>query len=157
MIEEENKVHYVFIKEFNTFMYNQTLHHGRKHFCRFCLQSFNTAQILERRIDDCFKINGKKMVKMAKNWETVKFKNYTRKIKSPFMIYADFESTLVLENNEKQNPDEYYTNKYQNHVGCNFGYKLVCVDDQFSKSFKLYLGQDAVHKFITSMIKGSKY
>ena len=81
MIEEENKVHYVFIKEFNTFMYNQTLHHDRKHFCRFCLQSFNTAQILERRIDDCFKINGKKMVKMAKNWETVKFKNYTRKIK----------------------------------------------------------------------------
>ena len=52
------------------------------------------------------------------------------------MIYADFESILVTENNEKQNPDESYTNKYQNYVDCSVGYKLVCVDDQFSKFFK---------------------
>ena len=35
-----------------------------------------------------------------------KFKNYMRKIISPFMVYADFESILVQENNGKQNPDE---------------------------------------------------
>ena len=29
------------------------------------------------------------------------------------MIYADFESSLVSEDNEKQNPEESYTNKYQ--------------------------------------------
>ena len=28
--------------------------------------------------------------------------------------------------------DDTYTSKYQNRVGCSFGYKLVCVDDQFS-------------------------
>ena len=28
--------------------------------------------------------------------EYVKFKNYERKIKSPFMIYASFESIMVL-------------------------------------------------------------
>ena len=33
---------------------------------------------------------------MAKKGKTVTFKNYTRKIKSPFTIYADFESILVL-------------------------------------------------------------
>ena len=32
-------------------------------------------------------------------------KNYERKVKSPFMIYADFESILVPEDNGKQNPD----------------------------------------------------
>ena len=31
-------------------------------------------------------------------------KNYERKIKSLFMIYADFESILVPEDNGKQNP-----------------------------------------------------
>ena len=40
------------------------------------------------------------------------------------MIYADFESILVPETNEKQNPDESYTNKYQNHVACSYSYKL---------------------------------
>ena len=29
---------------------------------------------------------------MSKKYECVKFRNYERKIKSPFMIYADFES-----------------------------------------------------------------
>ena len=29
------------------------------------------------------------------------------------MIYADFELILVSEDNEKKNPNESYTNKYQ--------------------------------------------
>ena len=33
----------------------------------------------------------------------------------------------------------FYTNKYQNHVGYSFRYKLLRVDDQFSKSFESYL------------------
>ena len=63
------------------------------------------------------------MIKMAKKDETVELKHYTRKVKSPFITCADFEIILLTENNRKQNPDEPYTNKYQNHVGCSFGYK----------------------------------
>ena len=43
---------------------------------------------------------------MHKKGEYVKFKNYERKIKSPFIIYADFGSILVPENNGNQNPEE---------------------------------------------------
>ena len=32
LIEEEGKKHYVLIKDFSTFMYNDALHPGRKHF-----------------------------------------------------------------------------------------------------------------------------
>ena len=35
----------------------------------------------------------------------VRFKYYERKIKLPFMIYADFVSILVSEDNGKQIPD----------------------------------------------------
>ena len=38
---------------------------------------------------------------MPKISEYVEFKNYESKIKSPFMIYADFESILAPENNGK--------------------------------------------------------
>ena len=34
-------------KIFNAFMYNHTLHHGRKHFCRYCLQAFSTEGTLK--------------------------------------------------------------------------------------------------------------
>ena len=94
-------------------MYDHTLHHEKKHFCRYSLQAFRTEKILKRRVKDCFKINGKQMIKRPKNVEHIRFKNYERKIKSPFMIYADFESILIPEDNGKQNPEESYTNKYQ--------------------------------------------
>ena len=89
---------------------------------------------------------------MPKKGEYVKFKNYKRQIKSPFTIYADFESVLVPEDNGKQNPEEYYTNKYQKHIACSYGYKLECVDDK-----ETYLGKDAVYNFINSMIEETKY
>ena len=73
---------------------------------------------------------------MPKKDEYVTFKNYERKIKSPFIIYANFQSILSPENNGKQNPDESYTNKYQKYVACSYGYKLVCVDDNIIKSVK---------------------
>ena len=47
---------------------------------------------------------------MSKKDEYVKFKNYQGKRKSPFMIYADFESILVSEDNEKQNSINSHTN-----------------------------------------------
>ena len=69
---------------------------------------------------------------MSKKGEYVKKNFFERKIKSPFMIYADFESVLVPEDNGKQNPNESYTNKYQNHVACSYGYQLVYFYDKFS-------------------------
>ena len=94
---------------------------------------------------------------MSKRDKYVKFINYGRKIKPPFIIYADFESILVPEDNGKQSPEEFYTNKYQKHIACSYGYKLVCVEDKFNKLFKTYLGRDAAYNFINSMIEESKY
>ena len=71
------------------------------------------------------------------------------------MIYLDFESILAPENNKKQN--DFYTNKHQKYVACSYGYKLVCVDDKFSKSFKSYLDEDHVYNFINSINNKSKY
>ena len=82
--------------------YDHILHHGRKYFCRYCLQAFRTAEKLKSHIKDCFKINGKKTIKMPKKGEYIKFKDWERKMKSPFMIYADFESILVTEDNPNQ-------------------------------------------------------
>ena len=73
---------------------------------------------------------------MPKKGEDIKFKNFGRKIKSSLMIFADFESISMPEDNGKQNPNESCTNKYQKHVACSYGYILVCLDDKFSKLLK---------------------
>ena len=51
---------------------------------------------------------------MWKNVKYVKIKSYQRKIKLAFMIYADFESILKPGGNGKQNPDNPYTNNFEN-------------------------------------------
>ena len=66
LIWEEGKLRYVLTKNFNTFMYDHSLHCRKKHFCVYCLQTFITKEILKRRIKDCCKINSKKRSKMPK-------------------------------------------------------------------------------------------
>lgn len=96
LIEEKGQRYYVLIKNFNGFMYNHKLHRGREHFCHCCL-AFSLAKILESNVLDCFKISGKQIIKMHKKGKYVRLKNYEKKIKSPFMMYAVFESILVSE------------------------------------------------------------
>ena len=48
------------------------------------------------------------------------------------MIYADFESILVPEDNKTQNLKKSYRKKYQKHIACHYGYKLLNVDDKVS-------------------------
>ena len=43
------------------------------------------------------------------------------------------------------------------YIACSHGYKLLCVDDKFSKPFKIYSGKDAVYTFINIMIEEGKH
>ena len=52
------------------------------------------------------------------------------------MIYADFQSILRPKDNGEQNTNESYTNKYKKLAAYVYAYKLVSVDDNFSKPFK---------------------
>ena len=53
---------------------------------------------------------------MPKKGEYVKIRSFERKIKSPFMIYEDFEITLVPQDNGKQNTNGSNADKYQKHI-----------------------------------------
>ena len=130
IIGEEGKRHYVLIKDYNTFICYHKLH------CEENIFSFSTEEILKRHIKDCFKINSKQTIIMPKKGDYVKFKNYERKIQSPFIFYADFESLLVPQDNGKKYTKESYTKKYQKHIAGSYGFKLICVDDKFCKRFK---------------------
>lgn len=48
LITEEKNSHYLLRKDFNRFMYNQTKHKERKHFCMYCLQCFSSEKVLKR-------------------------------------------------------------------------------------------------------------
>ena len=156
--EKENK-HYVLIKDFNRFMYSQTKHEHRKHFCMHCLQCFSSERVLSNHKDICIQVNGTQAIKMPnKDNNILKFNNFHKQQPVPFVIYADFESILEKIHGCKQDGNKSYTEAYQRHTDCGYGYKVVCCyDDKYTKPIQLYRGEKAVYKFMENILEEVKY
>ena len=93
LITENDNKHYVLVEDFNRFMYNQTKHEHRKHFCMHCLQCFSSERVLNDHKDNCIQVNGTQAVKMPdKSNNILKFNNFHKQQPVPFVIYADFEA-----------------------------------------------------------------
>ena len=167
LITEDEKKHYVLIKDFNAFMYNQTKHKKKKHFCMFCLQCFSSESILVKHTNNCLTISGAQAINMPKQGNNIlKFNNFHKQLPVPFVIYADFEAitkkvqgckqSAEMEN-EKNNRS--YTEAYQTHEDCGYGYKVVvcCYRERYSKPIQTYRGENAVYKFMEKMLEEVDY
>ena len=156
--ENENK-HYVLIKGFNRFMRHQTKHNERKHFCMHCLQCFISERVLDNHIDNCILINGTQAIKMPdKGNNILKFNNFHKQQPVPFVIYADFEAITEKISGCQPNNNKSFTDAYQKHADCGFGYKVVCCyDDKYSQPLKIYRGEKAVYTFLEYMLDEVKY
>ena len=47
--------------------------------------------------------------------------------------------------------------KCHEHVPCSFAYKVVCIDDKFSKPIVVYRGTNAAYEFIRAILEEHKY
>ena len=156
--ENENK-HYVLIKDFNKFMYDTTKHESRKHFCMHCLQCFSSERVLTAHKENCFQVNGAQAIKMpTKDNNILKFDNAYKQLPVPFVIYADFEAITEKMHGCRPNDDKSYTEAYQKHTDCGYGYKVVCCyDDKYTKPLQIYRGEKAVYKFMNAMLSEVRY
>ena len=84
---------------------------------------------------------------------TIEFKNYFKQLPVPFKVYADFERNLK----KIECYEGTYTKKYHEHVPCSYAYKVVCIDDRFSKPIVVYRGENAAYEFIKAVLEERKY
>ena len=127
LLIDDDKSRYVYIKDFDRFMFHKTKNKNKKWFCKSCLQCFSSENVLIKHKENCLSINGKQSVILEKG--IIEFENYFKQIPVPFKIYADFECNLRgVECYEGS-----YTKKYQDHIPCSFAYKVICIDDRFTK------------------------
>ena len=159
LITKDEKKHYVLIKDFNKFMFNQTKNKNKKHFCMHCLQCFSSERVLNDHKDICIQVNGTQAIKMPdKDNNILKFNNFHKQQAVPFVIYADFEAIIEKISSCKPNNDKSYTEAYQKHTDCGYGYKVVCCyDDKYTKPVQIYRGEKAVYKFMEKMLEEVKY
>ena len=95
LIFDESKSHYVYIKDFNRFMFSKTKNKNKKYFCEYCLQCFRSENVLIEHKENYLIINGKQYVKLGK--DSISFKNYSKQWYAPFKIYSElYESLFIL-------------------------------------------------------------
>ena len=159
LITENLHKHYVLIKDFNKFMFNQTKHKERKHFCMHCLQCFSSERVLINHKEICMSVNGTQAIKMPdKNNNILRFENFHKQQALPFVIYSDIETLTKKISGCKPNDDKSYTEAYQKHTDCGYGYKVVCCyDDKYTKPVQIYGGEKAVYKFMEKMLEEVDY
>ena len=61
---------------------------------------------------------------MPEKGSTVKFNNFHKPLSVPFVIYSDFEAITEKVQFCKPKDDKSYTEAYQKHTDCGYGYKL---------------------------------
>ena len=151
LVIDGNKSHYVYVKDFDRFMFHKTKNKNKKYFWKYCLPCFSRKNMFTKHKKVCLSINGAQSVRLDKG--TTEFKNYFKQIPVPFKIYADFECNLK----SVESYEGFYSKKYQDHIPCSFAYKLVCVDDKFTKPIVVFRGENAAYEFIKSILKEYQY
>ena len=92
LVMNKNWSHYMYIKDFDRFMFHKMKNKNKKYFCKSCLKCFSSKNVLKEHKKVCLSINGAQSVRLEK--ETNEFKKYFKQIPFPFKIYADFECNL---------------------------------------------------------------
>ena len=148
LIPDGNKSHYMYIKDFNRFMRYKTKNKSKQYFCKCGLQCFSSEKVLIEYEENCLVINGKKSVKLKSG--SISFKNYFKYL---FLLKSMLILNLLkgVKSSNKNNGS--YTEKYQDHIPCSFAYKVVCIDNNFSKKVVLYEGKNAAYRFIEAIIE----
>ena len=165
-IEDGEKQHYVYIKDFSRLMFHFTKHKERKYFCMNCLLCFYSKEALASHRTNCIAINDVGAVEMPKpnidkngvqRIPGVYFRNHHKQLAIPFTIYADCECVTCKVSDCQPSDDKSYTEKYQKHTACGFAYKVVChYDKQYSRDLVLYRGEDCIKVFMKSMFQEVK-
>src|SRR2546426_1071834 len=155
----EDEHHYVWIKNFNKLFSQQTKHHGKKYFCKNCIQCFSSVEVLEKHNPNCIVLNGTQKIELPKEGSNLEFKSLNKTITVPFVIYADLEALLKpLKKCENiKNDNESYTIKTHEHKTCSYGHKVVCYeDDKYSKPYRMFRGKDAIYNFFEALFEEEK-
>ena len=145
LLIEDDKWHYDYIRNFNTFMFHKTKT-KKKWFCKSCLQCFSSKNVFIKYKEDCLSINGVQSVNVEEG--IIKFENYSKQLSVPLKIYADFECNLC----DTEIYEGSCTKKYD-HAPCSYAFKVVCIDDRFSKPVVVFRGKNAAYEFCKAILK----
>ncbi|XP_067216947.1 uncharacterized protein [Linepithema humile] len=146
-VHGNNDAHFVCIKDLSRLVSSQlSKENCKKYICDRCLHYFRTIEKLSAHSVDCGKMNDCAVVLPSEDDKWLTFRNYNRKERLPFVVYADLECTL-----EKKDGQDGTTYAYQHHNVFSVGYYVSCTYDNSLSGYKSYRGEDCVTWFVNEL------
>ena len=147
LITENNSKHYVAIKSLSRLLSSQnTKHKGKEYFCMNCLQGFKEESSRNEHVGYC-KDNESVRIEMPHRKPIVEYSDGQFQFKVPFIMYADFESTLELMSGPGNNPRISTTRDINVYVPSGQCIRSEFAYGEVKDPLKLYRGKDCVRKF----------
>ena len=151
LIRDGDESHYCLIRNFNRLLASRTKHHGGSHHCENCLHGFSSRALLEKHETLCHDQKAQR-TEFPKEGSILKFKNFSRQLRVPCVIYADFESFTTTIDTCEQNPQTSNTTAYQKHEASGFGYQVVFANNEHASKPTIYQGPNAVDAFFDHLL-----
>ena len=138
LIANEETNHFCWIKNMSKLISKQkSNHNGKRYFCYRCLNSFISVKSLDKHKEYCQNNEAVKIeMPMFKDDEGkflgpkyIYFKNFYKKQRVPFVVYADFECFTEKIDTCQPKDTKSFTNRYQKHRPSGFSYLIKCFDD----------------------------
>ena len=145
--------HYSYVKRLSALLYDQSRPNESKQFCERCLHGYTTSGLLERHKPECKGLlKSPTRTEMPKEGENkMAFKNLFKQMKTPYVVYADFECLVRKIHTCEPDNKESFTIKTEKHEPCGFSYMVVRSDGRTERPF-IYRGEDAVYVFLTYLL-----
>ena len=150
IIQNDKKSHYVWFKSLNRLLNSKN--DKQMFYCERCLIGFTRDDLLQSHLVECRGINEQAVrIQMPTlSNRTIKFVNHKNQLKAPWVIYADFESTIRKIEGPTQSTDESFTHKSSIQEACGFCLRAVR-SDGLSTEPVLYRGQDCIQVFLEQL------
>ena len=153
--------HYCWIKNKSRLFSAQVSKHGHDRFlCDRCINHFPNGLALKKHLKYCSNHDAVRIEfpkpKKGEEKAFLKFKNYKKKMRIPFVIYDDFECFTKKISTCSPNGSKSYTKQFQQHKPSGYCYLIKCFDDNlFEPKLDKYTAQspdeDISQRFISSL------
>ncbi|XP_032687588.1 uncharacterized protein LOC116851862 [Odontomachus brunneus] len=148
---DHNTGHFAWIKNLSLLVSLQLSNYKvRKYICDRCLHYFHSNEKLESHTIDCKKLNDCTILLPSEDNKWLSFRNYSRKERVPFVVYADLECILQKMVSEKE--EEGCTlHAYQHHKVFSIAYYLRCSYNNSLSYFRSRRDTDCISWFIEQL------
>jgi len=140
LIEDGTNFHYLGVVNLNRLL-NSWRNSIHVKWCTKCLHGFRKIKAYEKHVEICKRnTDFTTLYEMPSN-KYLEFDDWSKTIRSPFVVYADFESILPS--------DEKY---FQRHEPVAAGLTLVSIDSNLNE-YKSFVGADCVYEFLCYIVE----